>query len=51
MSAINDDITADREWLVNQIAHALRNPIFAATVQTEALQLRAHDPAGVIKTV
>jgi two-component system sensor histidine kinase HydH len=51
MSANRDDITADREWLVNQIAHALRNPIFAATVQTEALQLRAHDPAGVIKTV
>lgn len=51
MSENHDDITADREWLVNQIAHALRNPIFAATVQTEALQLRAHDPAGVIKTV
>jgi len=51
MTANHDDITADREWLVNQIAHALRNPIFAATVQTEALQLRAHDPAGVIKTV
>lgn len=51
MSVDRDDITADREWLVNQIAHALRNPIFAATVQTEALQLRAHDPAGVTKTV
>lgn len=51
MKSNHDDITADREWLVNQIAHALRNPIFAATVQTEALQLRAHDPAGVIKTV
>jgi signal transduction histidine kinase len=44
------DPTADREWLVNQIAHALRNPIFAATVQTEALHLRAGDPAAVIKT-
>jgi two-component system phosphate regulon sensor histidine kinase PhoR len=41
---------ADREWLVNQIAHALRNPIFAATVQTEALHLRANDPKAVIKT-
>jgi len=51
MGANRDDTTADREWLVNQIAHALRNPIFAATVQTEALQLRAHDPAGVTKTV
>jgi len=44
------DPTADREWLVNQIAHALRNPIFAATVQTEALHLRAGDPDAVIKT-
>jgi signal transduction histidine kinase len=51
MGGQRDHITADREWLVNQIAHALRNPIFAATVQTEALQLRAHDPAGVTKTV
>jgi two-component system OmpR family sensor kinase len=31
----------DPEWLVNQIAHALRNPIFAATVQAEALALKA----------
>ncbi len=31
----------DSEWLVNQIAHALRNPIFAATVQAEALALKA----------
>jgi signal transduction histidine kinase len=32
---------ADTEWLVNQIAHTLRNPIFAAMVQAEALVLRA----------
>ncbi len=51
MTDNNHDANADREWLVNQIAHALRNPIFAATVQTEALQLRAHDPEGVAKTV
>jgi signal transduction histidine kinase len=50
MTDSNDKISADREWLVNQIAHALRNPIFAATVQAEALQLRASDPAAVIKT-
>lgn len=31
----------DPEWLINQIAHALRNPIFAATVQAEALLLKA----------
>jgi len=30
----------DPEWLINQIAHALRNPIFAATVQAEALLLK-----------
>jgi len=42
---------ADREWLVNQVAHALRNPIFAATVQTEALRLRLNDPQAVAKTI
>jgi two-component sensor histidine kinase len=30
----------ETEWLINQIAHALRNPIFAALVQTEAMILR-----------
>lgn len=50
MADTHDDISADREWLVNQIAHALRNPIFAATVQTEALQLRATDPQAVSRT-
>ncbi len=33
-------IPVDTEWLVNQVAHALRNPIFAAQVQIEALMLR-----------
>lgn len=51
MADTHDDSAADREWLVNQIAHALRNPIFAATVQTEALQLRANDPQAVLRTV
>jgi two-component system, NtrC family, sensor histidine kinase KinB len=32
--------TPDTEWLVNQIAHVLRNPLFAAQVQMEALALR-----------
>ncbi len=45
------DPTADREWLVNRIAHALRNPIFAASVQSEAIQLRAGDPAAVITSL
>lgn len=50
MTDPKDPISADREWLVNQIAHALRNPIFAATVQTEALHFKVGDPAAVIKT-
>jgi signal transduction histidine kinase len=33
----------DAEWLVNQIAHTLRNPIFAAMVQVESLVMRAGD--------
>lgn len=50
MADTRDDPEADREWLVNQIAHALRNPIFAATVQTEALHFRVNDPQALIKT-
>ena len=45
-----DEQNADREWLVNQIAHALRNPIFAASVHAESLQLRAADPTAVIRS-
>jgi signal transduction histidine kinase len=47
-----DDITVrsdgmiDAEWLINQVAHALRNPIFAAMMQAEALQLRAQRSGG-----
>ena len=40
-------VTDDREWLVNQVAHALRNPIFAAMVQTESLLLKAGDQEAV----
>lgn len=50
MAEIPDEPAADREWLVNQIAHALRNPIFAATVQTEALHFRINDPEALTKT-
>jgi len=50
MADTRNDPETDREWLVNQIAHALRNPIFAATVQTEALHLKVNDPLAVIKT-
>lgn len=51
MPDTRDELAADREWLVNQIAHALRNPIFAATVQTEALHLRIDDREALVKTV
>jgi signal transduction histidine kinase len=40
-------VTESREWLVNQVAHALRNPIFAAMVQTESLLLKAGDDEAV----
>jgi signal transduction histidine kinase len=40
----------DPEWLVNQIAHALRNPIFAATVQAEALVLKAGGDEGLTRS-
>ena len=41
------DPAPDAEWLVNQIAHTLRNPIFAAMVQSEALVMRAGDDARI----
>jgi signal transduction histidine kinase len=41
----------DPEWLVNQIAHTLRNPIFAAMVQAEALMVRSEASEGVIKAM
>lgn len=42
--------TAEQEWLVNQIAHALRNPIFAALVQSEALSLKAGDNESIVRS-
>lgn len=50
MTGEPDGAAADREWLINQIAHALRNPIFAASVQAESLLLRAADPEAVTRT-
>lgn len=41
----------DPEWLVNQIAHTLRNPIFAAMVQAEALMVRTEASETVIKAM
>ena len=40
----------DSEWLVNQIAHALRNPIFAAMVQAEALKLKVGDNENLARS-
>jgi signal transduction histidine kinase len=48
---LEEKLAADREWLVNQIAHALRNPIFAASVQTESLLMRSENPEAITKTV
>jgi K+-sensing histidine kinase KdpD len=42
---------SESEWLVNQIAHALRNPIFAASVQAEAISLRASQLPEITKPV
>ena len=46
----SSDSTAEQEWLVNQIAHALRNPIFAALVQGEALGLKAGDDESISRS-
>jgi signal transduction histidine kinase len=46
-----EDQTANPEWLINQIAHALRNPIFAASVQAEASSLRATEMPEIAKPV
>ncbi len=44
------DPAYDQDWLVNQIAHALRNPIFAALVQSEALSLKAGDDESIARS-
>lgn len=46
--AVRPTADVDTEWLVNQIAHVLRNPIFAAMVQADTLTLRlpADSPLG-----
>ena len=40
----------ETEWLVNQIAHALRNPIFAALVQSESISMRASQDPRLAKS-
>jgi len=39
----------DREWVVNQVAHALRNPIFAAMMLCDVLTRRYTEPETVNK--
>jgi len=46
----HSDDGLDSEWLVNQIAHALRNPIFAALVQAEALVLKAGEREDIARS-
>ena len=41
----------DSEWLVNQIAHALRNPIFAVVMQAESAAMVAGDPERLQRTL
>jgi signal transduction histidine kinase len=44
------DTHTDPEWLVNQIAHALRGPIFAAMVQADTLERVAGDPQRALRS-
>lgn len=44
------DAEPEPEWLVNQIAHALRNPIFAAMVQAEALKLKTAGDSAIFRS-
>lgn len=37
----------DGEWLINAVAHALRNPIFAALLQAELLTTRTTEPTAL----
>lgn len=50
ISSSSADSAPDQDWLVNQIAHALRNPIFAALVQSEALSLKAGDDESIARS-
>jgi signal transduction histidine kinase len=50
-STSNESPPLDAEWLVNQIAHTLRNPIFAAMVQAEALMVRAEKSEATTKAM
>jgi signal transduction histidine kinase len=50
-SSSNESPPLEAEWLVNQIAHTLRNPIFAAMVQAEALMVRAERSEATSKAM
>ncbi len=40
-----EEVAPDAEWLVNRIAHALRNSVFAASLQAELAVAKSGDPA------
>ncbi len=46
-----DDTSGGRERLVNDVAHALRNAIFAATMQCEALAMRLGGQPDLVRSV
>jgi len=46
----SSDLGTDSEWLVNQIARALRNPIFAALVQAESISIKAANVEPVARS-
>ena len=50
-SSSSESPPLEAEWLVNQIAHTLRNPIFAAMVQAEALMVRAEKSEATAKAM
>ncbi len=41
-----EETLVDQEWLINAVAHALRNPIFAALLQAELLTARTPEPTA-----
>lgn len=49
--AAEDEVAGDRERLVNDVAHALRNAIFAATMQCDALVMRLGDQPDLARAV
>ncbi|MCP4896481.1 MAG: HAMP domain-containing histidine kinase [bacterium] len=45
MSSPLSNTEFDSEWLINQVAHALRNPLFAAQMQVQAMMFKVGEQA------